>query len=99
MATSTETAVENEIHVTPPSLFKVLLHNDDKTTFDFVIAVLQQVFHKSQEQAHEITFVIHTTGRAVAGVYTREIAEEKALEAISLARLHKFPLLATCEEE
>jgi len=97
--TKSDTAVEDEIYVNTPSLYKVVLHNDDKTTFDFVIAVLQRVFHRTAEDAHEITFVIHTTGRGIAGVYTKEIAEEKALEAINMARANKFPLRATCEEE
>lgn len=94
-----DTAVEEEIRVNAPSLFKVVLHNDDRTTFDFVIAVLQRIFHKTEEQAHEITFLIHTQGKGVAGVYTKEIAEEKALEAVNMARVNKFPLRATCEEE
>lgn len=94
-----ETAVEEDIRVNAPNLYKVILHNDDRTTFDFVIAVLRRIFHKTEEQAHEITFLIHTNGRGIAGVYTKEIAEEKALEAVNMARLNQFPLRATCEEE
>lgn len=97
--THSDTAVEDEIRVNAPSMYKVLLHNDNKTTFDFVIAVLQRVFHHSPESAQEITFAIHTTGRGIAGIYTKEIAEEKALEAVNMARLNNFPLRATCEEE
>jgi ATP-dependent Clp protease adaptor protein ClpS len=80
-------------------MYKVLLHNDDTTTFDFVIAVLMKIFHKTAEEAIEITKAIHVEGKGVAGApYSREIAEEKTLETISFSRANNFPLTPTFEE-
>jgi len=92
-----ETEVEQEAYI--PKLYKVVLHNDNKTTFDFVIAVLCVVFHKTNDDALEITMNVHTKGKGVAGVYTREVAEEKALEATALANDSGFPLVITFEED
>jgi ATP-dependent Clp protease adaptor protein ClpS len=91
--------IEETIKVQIPKFYKVLLHNDDKTTFDFVILVLVQIFHRSVEEAIEITKAIHVSDTGIAGSpYTREIAEEKATETISFARANGFPLTATFEE-
>ena len=85
--------------IQPPKMYKVLLHNDDSTTFDFVILVLVQIFHRSVEDAFEITKSIHVDQTGIAGSpYTREIAEEKTVETIALARANGFPLTATFEE-
>lgn len=82
-----------------PKLYKVLLHNDDKTTFNFVIAVLVKVFHRTPEQAIEITNSIHNTGIGIAGQpYSKEIAEEKTLEVTRFASINGFPLKASIEE-
>jgi ATP-dependent Clp protease adaptor protein ClpS len=81
-----------------PNMFRVVLHNDDKTTVDFVITLLQMVFHKDLEEAAEITLSIHHKGRGIAGIYTREIAEEKTEEAIRLARTSGYPLQVTYEK-
>lgn len=91
--------VDEVVKVQEPKLYKVLLHNDDTTTFDFVILVLVQIFHRSIEDAIEITKAIHVQGQGIAGSpYTREIAEEKTLETITLSRANGFPLTATFEE-
>jgi ATP-dependent Clp protease adaptor protein ClpS len=91
--------IEETVKVHIPSMYKVLLHNDDKTTMDFVVVVLTQIFHRSVEDAINITMQIHHTDRGVAGSpYTKEIAEEKVLETISLARANGFPLAASYEE-
>lgn len=91
--------IDETIKVQIPKMYKVLLHNDDKTTFDFVILVLVQIFHKTVEEAIEITHAIHLTQVGIAGSpYTREIAEEKTIETISFARANGFPLTATFEE-
>ena len=85
--------------VQEPKLYKVLLHNDDKTTFDFVIAVLMEIFHRTYEDAFELTNMIHVQGKGVAGApYTKEVAEEKVEETTNFARYHNFPLTATIEE-
>lgn len=91
--------VEETIKVYIPKMYKVLLHNDDTTTFDFVIAILMKIFHKTAEEAIEITKSIHEQGQGIAGApYTREIAEEKTLETIAFARANNFPLTPTFEE-
>lgn len=91
--------VRETIKVQIPKMYKVILHNDDSTTFDFVIAILTKIFHKSVEQAIEITVAIHEQGQGIAGApYTREIAEEKTAETVSFARANGFPLTATFEE-
>ena len=80
-------------------MYNVLLHNDETTTFDFVIAILMRVFHKSAEDAITVTQSIHETGVGVAGSpYTHEIAEEKTLETIAIARANGYPLTPTFEE-
>ena len=90
---------EVERKVEKPPLYKVLLHNDDYTTMDFVVFILRTVFHRSEEEAVRIMLHVHQRGIGVAGVYTREIAETKAGKALRLAREHDFPLLCTIEEE
>jgi ATP-dependent Clp protease adaptor protein ClpS len=82
-----------------PPLYKVLLHNDDFTTMDFVVFVLVQVFHKNEEEAIQIMLAVHHQGVGVAGVYTYEIAEAKVNQVHNLAKAHEYPLLCTLEEE
>lgn len=82
-----------------PPLYKVLLHNDDFTTMDFVVFVLVQVFHKAEEEAIHIMLAVHQQGVGVAGVFTYEIAEAKVNQVHNLARAHEYPLLCTLEEE
>lgn len=100
---STETnVIEREETITDvrePNMYKVLLHNDDTTTFDFVIMILTTVFHKSIDESIEITKAIHVEGQGVAGApYTKEIAEEKQDEVRKLSRANSFPLTASFEE-
>lgn len=91
--------IDETIKLQIPKLYKVILHNDDSTTFDFVILVLVQIFHKSVEDAIEITKNIHVNQQGIAGApYTREIAEEKVSETTSFSRANGFPLTATFEE-
>ncbi len=91
--------IESKIGVQPPKMYKVILHNDEKTTFDFVIEVLVGIFHKSFQDAVETTKSIHETGQGIAGSpYTREIAEEKTTETEAFARANGFPLKASFEE-
>jgi ATP-dependent Clp protease adaptor protein ClpS len=82
-----------------PPLYKVLLHNDDYTTQEFVILVLQEVFHHSEVTATQIMLHVHTTGIGVAGVYPYEVAETKAAKTMALARRFEFPLQASLEPE
>lgn len=80
-------------------MFRVLLHNDDYTTRDFVVEVLRSVFHKSEEAAVEIMILVHTRGVGLAGVYTFEIAETKVATVQELARQREFPLRLSLEPE
>ena len=82
----------------PPRL-KVILHNDHYTTQDFVIFVLQDLFHHDSGQAFRLMLQVHTEGLCVAGIYPAEIAEAKAERVCELAREQEYPFLATTEPE
>jgi ATP-dependent Clp protease adaptor protein ClpS len=82
-----------------PKKYKVLLHNDDYTTMEFVIYILQNVFHKQLNEAEKIMLEVHRKGMGVCGVYTYEIAESKAKKVERLARENSHPLLCTFEAE
>jgi ATP-dependent Clp protease adaptor protein ClpS len=88
---------ESEEKTDEPSLFKVLLHNDDYTTMEFVVWVLASVFNMPEEQAIQVMLNVHLQGIGVAGIYTFEVAEMKVEKTIALAREQEFPLLATME--
>jgi ATP-dependent Clp protease adaptor protein ClpS len=89
---------ESEKEVKQPPMYRVLLLNDDYTTMEFVVQVLQSVFHKSAADATQIMLHIHRTGIGVAGVYTHEVAETKVAVVEAMAREHEFPLKCTMEE-
>lgn len=82
-----------------PKRWKVIFINDDHTPIDFVVGVLTEVFKHTQETAKAITISIHTEGSGIAGVYSFEIAEVKAVETTNLARQNGFPLQIKLEEE
>lgn len=82
-----------------PPLYKVLLLNDDYTTMDFVVLVLETVFHKTMAEAVRIMFHVHRHGAGLAGVYVKEIAETKITEVQELAREKEFPLKCVMEKE
>lgn len=85
--------------VTEPPMYKVILLNDDYTSMDFVVSVLEYVFHKSREEAVGIMLNVHEKGAGIAGVYSYEVAETKVSITHSLAQEAGFPLKATMEEE
>ncbi len=93
-----ETEKETEKKLKKPPLYKVLLHNDDYTTKEFVVQILEYVFHKANTEAVHIMLHVHQNGIGVAGVYTYEIAETKVALVESLARQHEYPLKCTMEE-
>jgi ATP-dependent Clp protease adaptor protein ClpS len=82
-----------------PRRFKVLLHNDDFTTTDFVVEILIQHFHKSHGEATHIMLQVHHNGLGVAGVYAKEVAETKVAEVTEAASAQGMPLLLTIEAE
>jgi ATP-dependent Clp protease adaptor protein ClpS len=81
-----------------PKRYKVLLHNDDYTTMEFVVWVLMSVFHHDEAKATEIMLHVHKTGLGVAGVYPREIAEARVSQVDNLAKSHEYPLRTSMEE-
>jgi ATP-dependent Clp protease adaptor protein ClpS len=81
-----------------PNRWKVLLHNDDYTTMEFVVWVLQAVFHHDETTATQIMLHVHRTGIGVAGVYSREVAETRVAQVEALARENEFPLRCSMEE-
>lgn len=89
---------ESETRLKKPPLYKVLIHNDDYTTMEFVVFVLQTVFQHEETEAVHIMLQVHVQGVGVAGVYTYEIAETKVAQVEALARASEFPLLCTLEE-
>ena len=89
--------VEEEVKVEEPPLYRVLLHNDDFTTMDFVVYILIHVFHRNDEDAVRLMLQVHNAGAGVAGIYTHEVAEMKVEQTTQLARAHEFPLLCTME--
>ena len=93
-----EPLAEAEEKVEKPSLWKVLLHNDDYTTMDFVVWVLQSIFNMTEDQAIQVMLNVHVKGIGVAGVYTYEVAEMKVEKTTTVAREHEFPLLCTMEQ-
>lgn len=98
MATTTDTKTENKINTQSVNLWRVVFHNDDYTPMDFVTAMLMRFYGKSFEEAEQVTLAIHQSGRGVAGVYTKEIALQKANDTVKIARSNGHPLLATAEE-
>jgi ATP-dependent Clp protease adaptor protein ClpS len=89
---------EEKTTLKKPPLYKVLLHNDDFTTMEFVIYVLQTVFQHNESDAVHIMLSVHHAGIGVAGVYTYEVAEMKAEKVKMLAEANEYPLLCTVEE-
>jgi len=85
--------------VKKPEMFKVLLLNDDYTTMDFVIEILESVFHKQPAEAYRIMMAVHTQGKGLCGVYPHEVAETKVSSVVERARSSGFPLLAAMEPE
>ena len=98
---TTEIQIDEKIKqkVQEPKRWKVLLLNDDTTPMDFVLGILTDIFKHTQETAKGITIEVHNTGSGIAGVYSFEIAEAKAVESTQLARSNGFPLQIKMEEE
>jgi len=100
-STGTETPVEpeEEIQTGEPSLYKVILLNDDFTPMEFVVEILQRFFGKNREAAMRIMLQVHHQGRGVCGVYPFDIAETKVNQVMDYARSHEHPLQCTMEKE
>ncbi|KAF1709801.1 ATP-dependent Clp protease adapter ClpS [Pseudoxanthomonas kalamensis DSM 18571] len=84
--------------VAPPPMYQVLLLNDDYTPMDFVVGVLQQFFSMDLDKATQVMLHVHTRGRGVCGVFTREVAESKVAQVNEFSRMNQHPLLCTMEK-
>ena len=96
---SIDTESREDQKIQRPRLWRVLLHNDDYTTQDFVVWILESIFHKPRGEAFTIMMSVHRSGMGVAGVYTHDVAETKVKTTKQLAEEHEFPLLVTMEPE
>lgn len=95
----TDTNTKDDTKTALPKRYKVLLLNDDYTTMDFVVAVLEQIFSRNHEDAMRIMLRVHRQGMGVAGVYVKDIAEMKCEIVHNLAGAHGFPLHCVIEPE
>jgi ATP-dependent Clp protease adaptor protein ClpS len=96
---STITESRSDQKLERPRLWRVLLHNDDYTTQDFVVWVLESIFNKATGEAFAIMLNVHRSGVGLAGVYTHDVAETKLKAARQAAEEHEFPLLVTMEPD
>lgn len=87
------------IDIREPRRYKVIIHNDEVTTMDFVVRVLREVFFMSSEDAETMMMKVHNEGESVVGIYSYDIARSKVSKAMSMAREEKFPLRLTYEPE
>lgn len=84
--------------LSPPPMFQVVLLNDDYTPMDFVVEVLRAFFGMAQERAVQVMLHVHTRGKGVCGVFSREVAETKVMQVNEFARAHQHPLLCSMEK-
>jgi ATP-dependent Clp protease adaptor protein ClpS len=100
-ATVEEIKIDEKIErkIDEPGKFNVIFLNDNVTPMEWVIEVLQKIFHHSLETAKNLTLIVHEKGSAVVGTYSYEIAEQKAIEANSVSREHGFPLAVRVEQQ
>jgi len=99
LATKKSLELDDELALSEPQKYKVLLLNDDYSSMDFVIDILMTIFHKSYAESEEIMIEVHKTEKGICGVYTYEIAETKISQVTKIAREQGFPLKAVMEEE
>jgi len=96
---STLTEARQQQKTAPPRMWRVLLHNDDYTTQDFVVWILESIFRKPPAEAMTIMLSVHRSGVGIAGIYTHDVANTKVRAVRDAAEAHEFPLLVTMEPE
>ena len=89
---------KDEIKTKRPSMWNIVLYNDDYTSMEFVVFVLTKVFHRSTEDALALTLAVHTQGKGIAGTYTFEVAEQKQYEVLLMAKIEEHPLRVEVEQ-
>jgi ATP-dependent Clp protease adaptor protein ClpS len=94
-----DVATERRVRTDKPRRFKVILHNDNYTTMEFVVDVLMKFFHKNETEATHIMLAVHHRGHGVAGIYSRDVAETKVAQVTRYARDQGMPLKTTAEPE
>jgi len=94
-----DSSVIEQVKVKKPKKYKVILHNDDYTTMEFVIFILKVVFHKTTAEAESVMLEVHNKGRGVCGIYSYEVAETKSKKVEILAKEQSHPLICTIEPE
>jgi ATP-dependent Clp protease adaptor protein ClpS len=88
---------ESKPELKPPSMYQVVLMNDDYTPMEFVVEILETFFHMNREKATQVMLTVHTQGKGICGVFTRDIAETKAAQVNQYAKDSEHPLLAEIE--
>jgi ATP-dependent Clp protease adaptor protein ClpS len=88
---------EQELELQKPTMYKVIFHNDDYTTMEFVVFILESVFHKSKTESTKIMLEVHTKGTGIVGIYTKEVASTNIYLVEKLAEEEEFPFRATME--
>ena len=91
------TAVKEKIRVKESERYKVIFINDDFTPMEFVVFILREFFHKTEEEANSITLQVHKLGQGIAGIYDYQMAEQKVYEVSECAKEHQFPLKVSGE--
>lgn len=88
---------ETKPQLKQPSLYQIVMHNDDFTPMEFVVAVLELFFNMERTLATRVMYEVHTTGKAVCGVFSKDVAETKVNQVMDYARMHEHPLLCSIE--
>ncbi len=97
-STQGSTAIKERQEIKEPSFYKVILLNDDYTSMEFVVHILESVFNKNAAEAHVVMLDVHANGKGIAGVFTKEVAETKVAIVHHLAKQAQFPLKCTLEQ-
>jgi len=97
--TKTLVRPEERVQTKVPSLYKVVILNDDFTPQDYVVHILEKFFRKTREQATDLMLQVHLKGIGIAGVYTKEIAETKTAQVNEYSKTHEYPLKCVVEKE
>lgn len=98
MSVQGETREKTRIRIKEPKHYRVIMHNDDFTSMDFVVEILMDIFHKEEAEAQRLMLMVHESGRAVIGAYPYDIAVTKVQTALGLAKEQGYPFRMTVEE-